>query len=114
MVKALGDKGYYRNELGILYENMNIIDSKVDQSTLGKDFVSLTFVHTGSAKPLKTRDELKRIISSKGHNLVGSVSNNTNYLINNDVNSTTDKNQKAKKLGIPIITVEEFLAMMNG
>lgn len=114
LAKALGDEGYYRNELGILYENMNIIDSKIDQSALGKDFVSLTFVHTGSAKPLKTRDELKRIISSKGHNLVGSVSNNTNYLINNDVNSTTDKNKKAKELGIPIITVEEFVAMMNG
>jgi DNA ligase (NAD+) len=114
LAKALGDEGYYRNELGILYENMNIVDSKIDKSTLGEDFVPLTFVHTGNAKPFKTRDEIKRLIATKGHSLVGSVSNKTNFLINNDVNSTTDKNKKAKELGIPIITVEEFMAMMNG
>lgn len=114
LAKALGDEGYYRTELGILYENMNITDSKIDKSVLGKDFVALNFVHTGSAKPLKTRDEIKRLISSKGHNLVGGVSSNTNFLINNDVNSTTDKNKKAKALNIPIITVEQLVAMLDG
>lgn len=56
-------------------------------------------------------DELKAEIESLGGKVTGSVSSNTNYLINNDINSTTGKNKKAKELGIPIITEEEYLKM---
>ena len=46
--------------------------------------------------------------------MTGSVTSKTNYLINNDVNSTSSKNRKARELGIPIISEAEFLEMMNG
>ena len=68
---------------------------------------------TGSVNHYKNRDELKADIVAHGGTVTGSVSSKTNYLINNDINSTSSKNQKAKSLGIPIITEEEFLAMLR-
>ena len=68
----------------------------------------MTFVITGKLKSFKNRDELKAVIESKGGKVAGSVSKNTNYLINNDNLSTTAKNKKAQELGIPIITEETF------
>ena len=53
------------------------------------------------------------MIESKGGKVTGSVTSKTDYLINNDVNSTSSKNKKAKELGIPIITEEEFLNMIG-
>ena len=72
-----------------------------------------TFVVTGSVNHYKNRDELKADIVAHGGTVVGSVSSKTSYLINNDINSTSSKNQKAKSLNIPIITEEEFLAMLR-
>ena len=69
----------------------------------------LTFVVTGDVHHYKNRNELKAYIESQGGKVTGSVSGSTSYLINNDVNSTSGKNQKAKKLGIPIISEDEFL-----
>ncbi len=68
-----------------------------------------TFVITGSVHHYKNRDELKAFIESQGGKVASAVSKNTNYLINNDNTSTTAKNIKAKELGIPIITEEDFL-----
>lgn len=73
----------------------------------------LNFVITGSLNHFSNRDELKNKIESLGGKVVGSVSKNTNYLINNDTASTSSKNEKAKKLGIPIISEEEFLNIIN-
>ena len=72
-----------------------------------------TFVVTGSVNHYKNRDELKADIVAHGGAVVGSVSSKTDYLINNDINSTSSKNQKAKSLGIPIISEEEFLSMIS-
>ena len=72
-----------------------------------------TFVVTGSVHHYKNRDELKTDIVAHGGTVVGSVSSKTSYLINNDINSTSSKNQKAKSLDIPIITEDEFLQMLN-
>ena len=72
-----------------------------------------TFVVTGSVNHYKNRDELKADIVAHGGTVVGSVSSKTNYLINNDINSTSSKNQKAKSLNIPIISEEEFLKMIQ-
>lgn len=72
-----------------------------------------TFVVTGSVNHYKNRDELKADIVAHGGKVVGSVSSKTDYLINNDINSTSSKNQKAKSLNIPIITEEEFLQMIK-
>ncbi len=74
-----------------------------------KDLEGLTFVITGKVNKFKNRDELKNYIENKGGKVVGSISNKTNYLINNDVESTSSKNLSAKKLGIPILSEENFL-----
>lgn len=72
-----------------------------------------TFVITGKVKAFKNRDELKSFIESKGGKVTGSVTSKTSYLINNDTESTTAKNQTAKKMGIPIISEEEFKKLLN-
>ena len=66
------------------------------------------FVITGKLKNYKNRDELKSKIESMGGKVAGSVSSKTNYLINNDATSNSAKNVSAKKLGVEIITEEEF------
>ena len=72
----------------------------------------LTFVITGKLHNYKNRDELVSIIEANGRKVVGSVTKNTNYLINNDINSNSSKNIKAKQLNIPILTEEEFIKMI--
>ena len=77
-------------------------------------FENMNFVITGSVEHFANRNEVKAVIESKGGKVTGSVTSKTNYLINNDVNSTSSKNKKAKELGIPIITEEDFLEMLKG
>lgn len=72
-----------------------------------------TFVVTGKLSLHKNRDEIKSVIERHGGKVVGSISSKTNYLINNDINSTSSKNVSAKKLNIPIISEDEFLAMLE-
>lgn len=72
-----------------------------------------TFVITGDVHHFKNREELKTYIESLGGKAGGSVSSKTSYLINNDVNSTSGKNKKAKELEIPIISEDEFLEMVK-
>ena len=71
-----------------------------------------TFVVTGSVQHFANRGELKELIESKGGKVTGSVTSKTNYLINNDVQSTSSKNKKARELGIPILSEEAFLKML--
>lgn len=70
----------------------------------------LTFVITGSLHEYKNRAELTSIIELLGGKVVGSISKNTKYLINNDATSESTKNVAAKRLGIPIITEAEFIS----
>jgi DNA ligase (NAD+) len=70
----------------------------------------LTFVVTGNVYTFKNRNELKAYIESQGGKTVDAVSKSTNYLINNDLESTSSKNKKAKALNIPIISEDEFIA----
>ena len=72
-----------------------------------------TFVITGSLNHYKNRDELVSIIEQLGGKVSGSVSAKTNYLINNDTESNSSKNKKAKELGIPIISEGEFIQMIT-
>ncbi len=74
-------------------------------------FSGKTFVITGSVEQFKNRNELKAYIEERGGKVAGSVSRNTDYLINNDNTSSSSKNKTAKELGIPIITETEFLAL---
>lgn len=73
----------------------------------------LVFVVTGKLHHYKNRDELKAEIESLGGKVTGSVSSKTNYLINNDTTSGSAKNQLAKRLGIPIISEDEFIALIQ-
>lgn len=73
----------------------------------------LTFCVTGKLKEFKNRDAIKSYIEDLGGKVTGSVSGNTNYLINNDINSTSAKNKTAQKLGIPIITEEQLKKMID-
>ena len=90
------------------FESPNIVLDEIPNTLQGK-----TFVVTGSVNHYKNRDELKADIVSHGGTVVGSVSSKTSYLINNDINSTSSKNQKAKSLNIPIISEEEFLSIIQ-
>lgn len=69
----------------------------------------MKFVITGSVKRFKNRTELQSLIEKCGGKVVSAISKNVDYLINNDAESTSAKNVAAKKLGIPILTEEEFL-----
>ena len=68
---------------------------------------------TGKLKNFKNRDELKALIEAAGGKMTTSVSSKTNYLVNNDINSTSSKNVTAKNLGIPIITEQEIINMLS-
>ena len=83
------------------------------ESTTEAALEGKTFVVTGSVFQFKNRNELKAYIEERGGKVAGSVSKNTDYLINNDNMSSSSKNKTAKELGIPIITEEEFLAMVE-
>ena len=90
------------NELNIVKPEKNVSDILA-----GK-----TFVITGSLNTYENRNALKEHIESLGGKVSGSVSGNTSYVINNDINSLTGKNKKAKELGIPIISEEDFREMV--
>lgn len=77
-------------------------------------FGGVNFVITGSVTHFANRKEVKELIESLGGKVTGSVTSKTNYLINNDITSTSSKNKKANELGIPIISEEMFLEMLDG
>lgn len=73
----------------------------------------LSFVITGSLNSFANRNDLKELIEGKGGKVTGSVTSKTTALINNDVTSASSKNKKAKELGVPVISEEEFLREYN-
>ena len=77
----------------------------------GNKLDGLTFCVTGKVHIYKNRDELKADIESNGGKVVGSMSSKVNYLVNNDITSTSSKNIAAKQMNIPIITEEELRLM---
>ena len=72
---------------------------------------NITVVITGKVNKYKNRDDFKTAIERRGGKVAGSISGKTSYLINNDVNSTSSKNISAKKLGVPIISEDDFIEM---
>ena len=71
------------------------------------------FCITGSLNHFANRDEAAKKIESAGGKVSSGVNAKTSYLVNNDINSTSGKNKKAKELGIKIITEEELIEMLN-
>ena len=90
------------------FESPNIVLDEIPKILQGK-----TFVVTGSVNHYKNREELKTDIEKNGGKVSGSISSKTSYLINNDIDSNSSKNKKAKELNIPIITEEQFLSMLK-
>jgi DNA ligase (NAD+) len=78
------------------------------------NLTGMTFVVTGKVNKFANRNAIKDEIESRGGKVAGSVSKNTNYLVNNDVNSTSSKNKKAQQLGIPIIDEDELIKILKG
>ena len=76
-----------------------------------QQFAGMNFVITGSVNHFANRNEVKELIEQRGGKGTGSVTGKTNYLINNDVNSTSSKNKKARELKVPIISEEEFMKL---
>ena len=114
---CIGGYGYEMNkslktfnyeELDYIVENYLNIKEDIKEN-YEKKLQNLVFCVTGKVSIWKNRDELSAFIESLGGKVTGSVSKNTNYLINNDVNSTSAKNNKAKELGIPIISEQTFM-----
>ena len=105
MHKAISTFNY--TELDNIVENYLTIEKNNDIISVEK-LKDLTFCITAKVHIWKNRDELSKEIEKLGGKVTGSVSKNTNYLINNDVNSTSAKNNKAKELGVQIISEEDF------
>ena len=84
------------------------------ENTEADIFAGMTFVITGSVQHFASRKKLQAFIEARGGKATSSVTAKTTYLINNDVTSNSSKNKKAKELGIPIISEQDFLNMMGG
>ena len=97
------------NSFEKLLKEVTFVDSDNNNTTLD----NLTFVITGSLNEFNNRDEMIEYIEKNGGKVVSAISSNVNYLINNDVNSTSTKNKKAHELGIKIISENELLDMTN-
>lgn len=98
-----------RQEFRNLLDTLDIIDTPPAEKENAGALHGLTFVITGDVYQFKNRSELKKYIESRDGKVAGSVSSKTDYLINNDVTSSSSKNVKAKSLGIPIISEEDFI-----
>lgn len=111
--KALWNYDY--TDADIFYSNCNIREVATEEESAAEPqiFADKTFVITGKLNGFKNRNELKEILESYGAKVTDSVTKKTSYLINNDIESTNSKNITGKRLGIPIITEAELLAMID-
>lgn len=100
-------------------KNNRLVDDLLAELTIEQEstsaetaiFAGMTFVITGSVTHFANRKELQSVIEARGGKATGSVTSKTTYLINNDVTSNSSKNKKAKELGIPILSEEDFLKL---
>jgi DNA ligase (NAD+) len=97
-------------ELKELKEEIDIPKASINSN---KDLDGLTFVITGSLNKFTNRDTMIEFIEEHGGKVVTSISSKVNYLINNDITSTSTKNNKAKELGINIIDEDKFLELIK-
>ena len=107
---------YWKNHYSDILQLANEFTFETQKSIMSEttnELENKTFVITGSVKHYKNRDALKTDIEAHGGKVVGSISSKVNYLINNDINSTSSKNQKAKSLNVPIISEDQFLEMIH-
>ena len=106
-VKYFQDAGK-RERFGRLLSELTLVK---EETSGDQDLKGRVFVVTGSLNYFANRNELKEQIEKRGGKVTGSVTGKTDYLINNDTASSSSKNKKAKELGIPIISEEDFLKL---
>lgn len=111
MNKAITEFDY--TELDYIVENFIHFKEEDAEIPTKKNFDGVQFCVTGKVTAWKNRDELKKFIEDHGGKVTDSVTAKTKYLINNDVNSTSAKNKKAKELNIPIISEENFKKLFD-
>lgn len=107
---------YFREE-----KNNEMVDRLLNEVTIEQEaeeeengiFEGMGFVITGSVNHYSNRKELQEVIEAHGGKATGSVTSKTTYLINNDTTSNSSKNKKAKELGVPIISEEDFIKMLE-
>lgn len=102
-----------KNTLEMVWELSTCLEFQIVNKSENNSLDGKTFVITGKLNSFNNRDAAKDAIESHGGKIAGSVSKNTDYLINNDILSTSGKNKKAKQLNVPIITEEELMLMLK-
>lgn len=95
-------------EADMMYPFLTITNPQYEDIKTNKPLDGMTIVVTGSLNLFRNRDEFIQKVEELGGKVAGSVSKNTNYLVNNNIEAASSKNTKAKSLGIPIITEEDF------
>lgn len=113
MSKSLNNfmKERYTEVFELIFEHFELKKTQICQSN--STLNGKTFVVTGNVNIFKNREELKCRVESCGGKVVGSISKNVNFLVNNDSESKSSKNVKAKQLGVTIITEEELMGMLG-
>lgn len=101
-----------RMMLAHLLQEIQVEKVEVKDTSAGS-CVGQTFVITGDVHQFKNRNEFKAYVEAQGGKVTGSVSKKTTYLVNNDLESASSKNKKAKELGIPIISEDTFVEMFG-
>lgn len=114
LAKAFCDFFANPQRMQIVNELLAEITFEKEENDSEQTLEGKTFVITGSVERFANRNELKDYIEKLGGKVTGSVSKNTDYLINNDVTSNSSKNKKARELSIPILSEEEFVRIVNG
>ncbi|MDR0925338.1 MAG: NAD-dependent DNA ligase LigA [Hungatella sp.] len=107
---------YFKEE-----KNNEMVDRLLSEVTIEREaeakgngiFEGMVFVITGSVNHYENRKALQEVIEAHGGKATGSVTSKTTYLINNDTTSNSSKNKKAKELGVPIISEEDFIKMLE-
>ena len=97
----------------MLNDLLGVVSFEAQEEVKESPITGKTFVITGAVSHFPNRDAVKDFIEERGGKVAGSVSAKTDYLINNDTASGSSKNKKAKELGIPIISEDDFLALVG-
>ena len=113
LAKSIRDYFLDKKNVKIVDDLLKEINIKKIKKTGNLKLDGMTFVITGSLENYANRDELIKVIEDNGGKTASSVSKNTNYLINNDINSNSSKNKKAKELNIPIISENDFSKLIK-
>ena len=100
-----------RKEFDELLKELKI--EKAEETNTESPIAGKVFVVTGSVERFANRKELQSFIETRGGKVTGSVTSKTNYLINNDTQSNSSKNKKAKELGIDIISEDMFMELVG-